>query len=102
MLSTLKAFGEVGYKANRTKGWSKKTTVGQIFVVRACSNRPGLKPGVYRRTADGKVVPLMIFTKQAPRYHIRFPFEDLVMEDAAKLFEPELDAAIGEGWAEAK
>ena len=94
ILSTLKAFGETGYHANRSKGWAKKTRVGQIFVVRAGSNQPGLKPGIYKRGADCQVVPLMIFPTRTPHYTIRLPFEELVMADADKLFVPELEAAL--------
>lgn len=93
ILSVLKAYGETGYKANRTKGWNKKTRVGQIFSVKAGSNHGGLKPGVYRRTATG-VVCLMRFVKKAPEYKTRLPFYALVEADAAKIFPAELDATL--------
>ena len=94
ILSVLRANGETGYRANRTKGWSKKTRVGQVFAVRAGSNRAGLKPGVYRRLADGKVQCLMVFAKKPPTYRVRLPFDDLVMADADRILPGELDLAL--------
>lgn len=94
--SVLRAFGEQGYRANRTKGWAKKNRVGQIFVVRQgnAGYRAGLKPGVYRRKAGGAVECLMLFTSKAPRYRVRLPFDDLVQQDAARVFPDELKAAM--------
>jgi hypothetical protein len=95
ILSILKAFGEQGYRANRTKSWSKKTRAGQIFVVKQSSGRGGLKPGVYRRTAGG-VVPLMVFLSKVPTYRPRLPFDALVAQDARRVFPEELKRAIEE------
>lgn len=95
ILSTLKAFSETGYRANRTKGWGKKTRKGQVFAVRQGSNRAGLKPGIYRRTANG-VVCLMRFISKPPTYRIRLPFDDLVQADAARIFPTMLNQAIVE------
>jgi hypothetical protein len=96
ILSVLKAFSEVGYRANRAKGWGKASRVGQIFAVRQGTSRGGLKPGVYRRTADGKVVCLMKFLARTPNYRVRLPFDDLVASDAAKFFPVEMDRAVTE------
>ncbi len=94
IMSILRAFGEQGYRANRVKGWSRKTRTGQIFAVRGGSNRRGLKPGVYRRKAGGGVECLMIFVKKTPVYRQRLPFNELVAADAARIFPAELDAAL--------
>jgi hypothetical protein len=102
IMSVLRVFGEQGYKANRTKGWSKATRVGQIFVVRAGGNRRGLKPGVYRRTASGGVECLQKFVRKRPTYRVRLPFDDLVLADAARIMPEELDKAIGVDWAAKK
>ncbi|NNM56317.1 hypothetical protein [Acidocella sp.] len=95
ILSVLRAFGEQGYRANRKKGWSKKTRVGQIFAVRQGNTHAGLKPGVYRRTDTG-VVCLMRFVSKAPNYRVRLPFDELVMADAARIFPEELERAVVE------
>jgi hypothetical protein len=94
IMSVLRAFGEQGYHANRTKGWSKRTRVGQIFVVRAGSNHVGLKPGIYRRGEGGKVTCLQVFVKKAPAYRVRLPFDDLVQADAGRVFPQQLDQAM--------
>lgn len=95
ILSVLRAFGEQGYKANRTKAWNKATRIGQIFAVRSGSSRKGLKPGVYRRTARG-VVCLMRFVNKAPEYRVRLPFDALVKADAERIFPIELERAISD------
>jgi hypothetical protein len=95
ILSVLKAFGETGYRANRRTKWKGATRVGQIFVVRAGTNSRGLKPGVYKRTANG-VVPLIKFLSKPPRYGVRLRFDELVKADAARIFPVELARAIEE------
>ncbi len=96
ILSVLRACGEQGYRANRTKKWGKKNTrTGQIFVVRAGSNHAGLKPGVYKRTPNG-VVCLVKFLTKAPSYRVRLPFDELVKADATRIFPKELKRAITE------
>ncbi|MDD2794376.1 hypothetical protein [Acidocella sp.] len=93
ILSVLRAFGERGYRANRTKGWAHKSEVGQIFAVRVGDNVNDLKPGVYRRTETG-VVCLMRFVKKTPEYRVRLPFDALVQADAARIFPEELKIAL--------
>lgn len=77
ILSATKAFGEVGYLANRTtrsKGRNKKAI--EIFV-----GRPGggsLPLGVYQRTAHG-VKPLLVFVSHA-NYKARLPFGQIARD----------------------
>ena len=92
IMSVLRAFGEQGYNANRTKKWGKRSRVGQIFVVRQGNIRRGLKPGVYKRTSTG-VECLMIFPKKAPHYTVRLPFDQIIQADAAKIFPVEMQKA---------
>jgi hypothetical protein len=63
-------------------------------VIRAGNNRDGLKPGVYKRVAGGKVVCLQRFVRKTPEYRIRLPFDDLVKADAARIFPAEFNKAL--------
>jgi hypothetical protein len=95
ILSALNAFGEQGYRANKKTSPKGQSRIGQIFVVRYGDNHPGLKPGVYQRTATG-VKPLIAFLKSKPTYRVRLPFNALVEADAAKIFPAQLSKALAE------
>ncbi len=77
VLSALRAFGEQGYQANRTKSKrsQRKGAKSRYFV----GNPGGEGEGVWQRvrSAFGEgVKPIFIFA-QAPRYRVRVPFEKI-------------------------
>jgi hypothetical protein len=72
VLSTLKAFPESGYLANRSRAMSKRRTrLPEFFVGSPGGGR--LPLGVYQRMRDRTIRPILIFTK-APNYKILIPF----------------------------
>ena len=71
ILSTLQAFAETGYTANKTaRSESRKRNPMQLFVITAKGN---LTPGIYQRMANHTIKQLIKFVKQ-PVYEKRFPF----------------------------
>lgn len=100
IISDLRAFGEVGFTANRaTKARARqsgrKAKAARYFVV-----APGGKgqAGIYEKRGEG-VIPIFIFT-QAPRYRQRFPFFDMAEAAAVaafpRIFERVLRREIGQ------
>lgn len=78
MLSALRAHGEVGYMANRTKSKrsQRKARNFDVFV----GAPEGEAAGVWQRinSAHGRgLKPLMWIHNEAPQYRVRFPFEKI-------------------------
>jgi len=68
-----------------------------IFFV-ARSKRDGSPLGIYQVVGPGRVEPVMIFSKKAPTYYVRFNFAHVVGEsvscNSAKAFNEALARAI--------
>jgi hypothetical protein len=84
-----------GYKANsRTRG---RTARGDTYFL-AHSKQDGSLLGVWKVVSTGHVEPVLIFSKTAPRYSIRFRFGSVVMQsvkkNSAQVFDEELSKAI--------
>lgn len=78
ILSSLKAFEEVGYQMNRTKDSIKRNPNQNKYFVIHDGSKSHLKPGVYYRSGkNGKnIKPILMFTK-APHYNKKFKFYEL-------------------------
>jgi hypothetical protein len=77
ILSATKAFGEVGYLANRTSR-SKKRNKKAIEIFAGKPGGGALPLGVYRRTANG-VKPLLVFVSHA-NYKSRIPMGQIATD----------------------
>lgn len=77
ILSAVRAFGEQGYTANRSRtAASRGKRRNETYFVAPPGNRSSLPPGIYRRdAADPR--PVIIFVK-APQYRPRFRFYEIV------------------------
>jgi hypothetical protein len=88
----LAALGAEGGVA--TRGRTRK---GETYFL-AHSKRDGALLGVWKVVGSGHVEPVLIFSQEAPRYHIRFRFGSVVMESVKKnstqVFDEELRKAI--------
>lgn len=101
ILSALRAFGEQGYLANRTKVSAARKRKGkkqsQYFVSRPGGGR--LPLGVWMRsTSDlgrsgGRIRPVLLFVK-APQYKARFKFHEIAEHTVATEFPKELKSAF--------
>ncbi|TXL70114.1 hypothetical protein FHP25_35930 [Vineibacter terrae] len=92
ILSYLRAFGEVGYLANRSRRTkSRGTRRREHYFV----GSPGGAPlGVWQRKGDG-IVPVMIFV-QAPQYPVRYRFQEVSARTAAFHFPPHFWHALAQ------
>lgn len=100
ILSALQAFGEQGYRANRTERTRRRDIRRgrDYFAVWPGTNRPGLKPGIYERRLTGfgrGVIPLFVLVSSPPTYQARFPFWTLARASVARRLPARL-AAIGQ------
>lgn len=106
-ISVLKAFGEVGYLANRNeKRKSRGSRKGELYF--AIGAGGGLHPGVYQRTGDRGakgglprgVAPVMAFVR-APSYQPRLPLaatvQAVVVREFPAQFQRALDRAAARG-----
>lgn len=100
VLSALRAFGEQGYTANRSKGKrsQRKARNFDIFVGAPNGSEPA---GVWQRVAMGHgtaLKPLMWIRNEAPSYRVRFPFDKIAANiyraHAAEEFERALTQAL--------
>lgn len=102
ILSSLKAFPEVGYMANVTKGSRKRNKKLRTFFMIKPGSSSHLHPGVYERTAKG-LKSILTFI-QSPQYKIRFKFyevgEKVLMDKAQDRFNQEFDKVmtVGTEW----
>lgn len=96
MLSALGAAEHhAGYSANsRTPGRTKR---GETYFL-AHSQQDGRLLGIWKVVSTGHVEPVLLFTKTAPTYRVRFRFGSVVMESVSKhsgkVFDEELRKAI--------
>lgn len=103
MLSALRAFGEQGYMANRSKSKrsQRKARNFDIFV-----GAPDGEPaGVWQRVAMGHgsaLKPLMWIHNEAPAYRVRFPFEKIAANIYRAHAPTEFEKALREALATAK
>ena len=106
LLSSLRAFGEQGYLANRSRTRASRGTRRGEQYFAARPGNPGLPPGVYKRGGTKKrdALPVLMFVRGA-HYQKRFPFERIAEEVAAERLAPEfyaaLDQAITASWRRA-
>lgn len=83
ILSSIQALGDAS--ANRRRRSRGRRRDEEYFAI--YSNRPGLKPGIYRRmrTAFGAgVIPIFTFAKNAPKYSSRYDFYGTAERSAAR------------------
>lgn len=116
ILSRLGRFGDVaGYDMNQTDKSKLKRARARLagrksdeyFIIEKPTG--GLKPGVYKRgnysnlsrgaKGSGKgIMPVMVFTKAAPKYHKRFPYfetaNQVINENYVKCFTDAIDYAL--------
>jgi sarcosine oxidase delta subunit len=83
ILSQMRAFGEQGYDANatRSKRSKAKRQAAPYFYVRV--NRGGLRRGIWQRIG-GRVRPVLLFVRKAPRYTARINMERLARQVMAR------------------
>jgi hypothetical protein len=76
VLSAMKAFPQTGYLANRSKrlGARVNKNAANFFVGKPAGGR--LPLGIYLRTKDGGLKPIMVFVSNA-HYSIRLPFSQI-------------------------
>ena len=83
-----------GSATSRTPG---RTGRGDTYFL-AHSKKDGSLLGVYRVVSTGHVEPVLIFTKRAPQYRVRFRFDDVIMgsvrKNSPQVFDEELAKAI--------
>ena len=78
VLSGLRAFGEQGYTANRSRGKRSQAKARNFDIFVGAPN--GDHVGVWQRVTMGHgqaLKPLMFIENDAPQYRIRFPFEKI-------------------------
>lgn len=94
VLSALRAFGQQGYQANRTKRSVKRlgTSAPEFFVSRGDR---GLPIGIWQRFKDagGYVKPVFLFV-QAPVYEQRYDFFGIAAQKVAQAFPQRFEEAI--------
>lgn len=104
ILSAVQGFTEVGYMANRT-GRSARRNKGkqkQHFVAKRGNRRTGhLAPGIWERTASGRIRPALIQIR-APYYRKRLPFFELADRYSRQVFPREFAVALNKALATAK
>lgn len=93
ILSHLRAFGEQGYVANRSRtAASRGVRRKETYFAAQAGNRVGLPPGIYKRDgADPR--PVVIFVTP-PRYRPRFPFAAIVERAVRANFRRRFDEAL--------
>lgn len=94
ILSDLKAFGEVGYVANRRgRGNSRRRRRAERYFVGGFGRARPLPPGIYKRVGDGPAVPVVAYVR-APRYRRRFDFFRIAERTVNATFQREFDRAL--------
>ena len=93
ILSALGGFGETGFLANKSfrRGARMNKQTSQIFVGKPNGKRGPL--GIYQRTAEGHLIPLMIFVNQ-PNYRPRLPFYQVAQDVYIANFQTEFNDAL--------
>lgn len=102
VLSYLKASGESGFLANRTKrSMARNTKMKQFFVVQEDGKHSGLAkglaPGIYQRMSQsrgGKAVKLVFALVRQPKYAIKFPFYEEAQQRTLDVFPAKIKATI--------
>lgn len=78
-------------------GQAGKTRKGETYFL-AHSKRDGSLLGIWKVVSTGHIEPVLIFSKEAPHYNIRFRFGSVVMQSVNKnspqVFDEELRKAI--------
>lgn len=84
ILSDLRAFGETGYLANRSRTRASRGTRRRerYFMIRA-QTESGLRPGIYLRGQPGKPPQMVIAFVKAASYRPRFNPAQIVRESVA-------------------
>lgn len=93
ILSELKAFGQVGYLANRTARSAKRKRghILNFYFVRPGDNT-SQPPGIYQR--NGKWSEMVIAFVKQPHYQKRLKFFEIAEQERKKNFQRELEASI--------
>lgn len=103
MLSALKAFGEQGYMANRSKSQRSQRKARNFDIFVGTPN--GEAMGVWQRVAMGHgtaLKPLMWIQNDAPAYRIRFPFDKIAGNTFNAHAPAEFERALREAMATAR
>ena len=91
VLSALRAFPQAGYLANRARNLKAKNNPLQFFVGSPGGGR--LPLGIYQRTANGGLKPILIFVK-SPNYKILIPFAQIAERVYTADFQEEFNRAM--------
>lgn len=91
VLSSLKAFGQQGYYANRTKASSKRNKKPRDFFVGTIKQRFG----VFERVSNKKVRSVMAFVQKEPKYRRdRLPFTRIAEHTLSERIGPEFGISL--------
>lgn len=89
ILSSLKAFPEVGYLANVTAQSRKRNKrIRNFFIAR--NDQKNLKPGVYERMANGSIKPVLIFIG-SPSYRVRLRWFEVIRDSVNRNIQRRFD-----------
>ncbi len=93
MLSSVKAFGQQGYLANRNQQRKSKGVRRNEAYFVARDKRDDKPLGIYQRNGDA-VTPVLLFTKKAPSYRARFFFDKVAVAAIEQHLEPMLERSL--------
>lgn len=103
ILSSVRAFGEQGYLANRSRTRPSRGRRRKEQYFAAKPGNPGLPPGIYKRVPGSRdVLPVIAFVRQAPHYGPRLPFERIVRDVTARQLAREFYRALDEALASSR
>lgn len=109
ILSTVKAFGEQGYRANlsdKTRKSQKKRGTLKDYVIIHAGNARGLKAGVYQRIEGGELTrrlkPVLFFSLQSHTYRRRYDMTGIVNRVVSEQFGAQFAAAMDYALSTAK
>ncbi len=103
ILSRLGRFGDVaGYNMNQTAASKKRRGSKAVEYFMVQQKRGGLMPGIYQRMKDGKPLPVMVFTKQAPQYRAVWPFYQVSQDVVDQSLVPAMERRIAQALRSAR
>lgn len=103
VLSRMGRFGDVaGYNMNQTAASKRRRgpKAAEYFMVQ--QKHGGLMPGIYQRMKGHSVLPVMIFTKQAPQYRAVWPFFQASQEVIDQRLLPAMERRIAQALMSAR
>lgn len=86
ILSSVRAFSEVGFTANRSRDRASRGVMRRhdYFAIRGYSNAVKLKPGIYLRGQKGRRPQMVLAFVKQPRYRARLAPADVVRRVVAE------------------